>query len=150
MLKCSFHFENIMSLCLIPIDPINVKLEPLEHVEVNLEANFEANLEADFEAKLETNLEVKLENNVDVDKKPTSKNKYYVAAGYKEEYPISREEYDNIRAKGLPFTCPKCNKIFHTRRSFDKHLLKKCNGIPMVWPNWKKVNEYVIFFFIFC
>ena len=63
-----------MSLCLLPIDPINVKLEPLEHVEVNIEANLETNLEANFEAELEANLEVKLENNVDVDKKPTSKN----------------------------------------------------------------------------
>ena len=134
-----------MTFCLIPIDPINVKLEPLEHVEVNLEANFEANLEAN----LESNIEVKLEDSVDVDKKPTSKNKYYVSAGYKEEYPISREEYDNIRAKGLPFNCPKCYKIFHTRRSFDKHLLKKCNGIPMVWPNWKKVNKYVKYYLFF-
>ena len=64
--------------------------------------------------------------------------------GYKEGYPISKEVYDEIISKGEPpYVCPRCDKPCTRRLVFDYHLMKhekKCTGIKMIWPKWKKVK----------
>ena len=67
--------------------------------------------------------------------------KYYVSKCYKPEYPISEEEYNQMILKAPPYVCPKCLKAYKDRKSIEKHLLKKCVGIPMIWPKWKRINE---------
>ena len=61
--------------------------------------------------------------------------------GYKETYPISKEEYNKLILNGEPFTCPKCDKPCKRQLSFDYHLASKCTGIKMIWPKWKKVQK---------
>ena len=61
--------------------------------------------------------------------------------GYKDTYPISKEEYNKLILNGEPFTCPKCDKPCKRQLSFDYHLASKCTGIKMIWPKWKKVQK---------
>ena len=37
--------------------------------------------------------------------------------------------------------CPKCNKTCKNVTNLDKHWLKNCKGIPMIWPKWEKVKD---------
>ena len=68
--------------------------------------------------------------------------------GYKDSYPISKEVYDEIISKGEPpFVCPRCDKPCTRRLVFDYHLMKhekKCTGIKMIWPKWKKVKVIIL------
>ena len=37
--------------------------------------------------------------------------------------------------------CPKCNKTCKNVTNLDRHWLKNCKGIPMIWPKWEKVKD---------
>jgi transcription elongation factor Elf1 len=71
-------------------------------------------------------------------KKYPSSRSTYISAGYRKDYPIEETQYDTIIDNGTPFNCPRCNKSSVSRCSFDRHLLSKCHGIPMIWPVWLK------------
>ena len=62
--------------------------------------------------------------------------------GYKSEFGIEEQVYDEIINKGSPYTCPPCKRIFKDRRNFEHHVDGRCVGVPekgMEWePKWKK------------
>ena len=62
--------------------------------------------------------------------------------GYKLEFCVSEEVYNEVLSKGSPYTCSLCQKVFKDRRNFENHLNGRCIGVPykgMDWePKWKK------------
>jgi len=86
------------------------------------------------------------ENSSDSTTESISQKKFrpYEPLGFKSEFCITEEVYDDIINKGSPYTCPSCEKVFKDRRNFEHHLNGRCIGVPskgMKWePKWKKEN----------
>jgi uncharacterized C2H2 Zn-finger protein len=82
------------------------------------------------------------------------KNRPYEPLGFKSEFCIIEEVYDDIINKGSPYTCPSCEKVFKDRRNFEHHLNGRCIGVPskgMEWePKWKKENGRLLCLFEGC
>ena len=72
------------------------------------------------------------------------KKRQYKLSAYDESFPITKEKFDEMIAKGSPFVCPACNISKLAKSSMIRHLHKSCKGVPMVWPKWKKIspNEF--------
>ena len=66
----------------------------------------------------------------------------YEPLGYKSEFCITEEAYNEVLNNGSPYKCKLCQRLFKDRRNFEHHLNGRCIGVPskgMEWePKWKK------------
>ena len=130
-------FFDVSNFYLVPKSLIESKefdsdVEPFELCETNLD-NVIVKEEEDDEDFLE---------------KPKKKQSY-VRCVYKEEFPITKEQFDELVAKGTEhgnWDCPACTKPFARKRAVMNHLLTKCKGIPMIWPKWRQDEKSKKFF----
>ena len=75
-------------------------------------------------------------------KSTVAKVRPYEPLGYKSEFCIDEQEYNDLINHGSPYNCPSCRKAFKDRRNLEHHLNGRCLGVPakdMEWePKWKK------------
>ena len=115
-------------------------VQPSELCETSIKSE-DIKQEIDFAEDYE---EDEREDVVDFDE--SEKNRKYDHHSYKENYPITKEQFDKMIEIGPPYTCSACNKPYATKTSMIRHLDKYCKGVPMVWPKWRKIPNQNRFF----